>query len=341
MIRAFPIFFILFLWSVLLAAKPDEKSRAEAPKQAKPVTVNIAMRDGLRFDPPRFSANPGAELVISLQNLDSTDQVHNFVLVKPGRGQEIVNQALLLGDKGPALGYVPASPDVLFQSELVGPEKKTALRITMPKVAGIYPYVCTFPGHGLVMYGAAYVGVPMPALGKDTNVPSTASQSYIAGNGRRPFVQRIFMPESGPAAIAIALPGELNACWDAGQCRLRYVWSGTFIDATKHWAGNGRDLPVLGGKSWWTAPEEQFPIRIGDKKAPAPKVKFLGYKLEKGFPVFRYTVEGTEVHEKLSTTDQNKAILVSYKVQDASKTVFYEGVAKDKEFSITLTPPAK
>ena len=47
---------------------------------------------------------------------------------------------------------------------------------------------------------------------------------------RRPLIQRIFMPEAGPAAIAVAVNDELHFCWDAGECRLRYIWKGDFID---------------------------------------------------------------------------------------------------------------
>lgn len=300
------IAFSLLLFPALLCGQEREKSKKSKSKDSapKPQTVKIAMRDGLRFDPPRFEGKPGEDIVISLENLDSTDQMHNFVLVKPGKRDATVNAALQLADKGPALQFVPPGPDVLASSKLLAPEKKDSLRLTLPKEAGIYPFVCTFPGHGLVMYGAAYVGVKMPSLKQDKNIPATAAQTFIAGAGRRPFVQRIFMPNSGPAAIAIALPGDLNACWDAGACRLRYVWKGEFIDATKNWAGNGKALPQLGNEPFWTAAENETAIRFGKADAAPPQPKFLGYTVEKGFPTFRYSLDGTEVKEKISV---NKA----------------------------------
>lgn len=286
--------------ALLLATPAFSQKTAEQPK---PQTIKIAMRDGLRFDPPRFEGKPGADVVISLENLDSTDQMHNFVLVKPGKRDAIVHAALLLADKGLALQFVPPGSDVLAASKLLAPEKKESLRLTLPKEPGVYPFVCTFPGHGLVMYGAAYVGVKMPPVRQDNNIPSTAAQTFIAGGGKRPFVQRIFMPDSGPAAIAIALPGDLNACWDAGQCRLRYVWKGEFIDATRNWAGNGNELPTMGGKRLWTAPVDEVAIRFGKATAAAPRPKFLGYTLEQGFPIFRYTLDGVEVREKIAVDE--------------------------------------
>ena len=296
------------------------------------------MRDGLRFDPPRFETKPGQEVVIALENLDSTDQMHNFVLAKPGSRESLVNASLMLADKGPAMQYVPASPSILAHSALLGPEKKAALRVTMPTEPGVYPYICTFPGHGLVMYGAAYVGVKMPPLAKDKNVPATATQSFIAGAGRRPFVQRIFMPDCGPAAIAVALPGDINVCWDAGQCRMRYAWKGGFIDATKNWAGSGKDLPQVLGEVFWRAPADEFPVRLGDAAGPKPKeVKFLGYRLVKGFPEFHYQADGVDVYESLNAEPKGTGITDHFRVE--SGKLFAEGFGSGAEVSITI--PAK
>ncbi len=291
---------VLLLHASVWAQKNEGKLKT--PPVAKPQMIKIVMRDGLRFDPSRFEGKPGADVVISLENLDSTDQMHNFVLVKPGKRDAIVKAALLLADKGPALQFIPPGADVLAASRLLAPEKKDSLRLSLPKAAGVYPFVCTFPGHGLVMYGAAYVGVKMPTLKQDKNIPATAAQTFIAGAGRRPFVQRIFMPESGPAAIAIALPGDLNACWDAGACRMRYVWKGEFIDAAKNWAGNGRELAELGGKPFWSSAADETTIRFGKADAAAPKAKFFGYALDKGFSTFRYALDGVEVKERVGVS---------------------------------------
>lgn len=333
----------IFVTGLLLhtAAMAQQQSEQEKKKDAfnrlfrdkktsapKPQTVKITMRDGLRFDPPRFEGKPGADVVVSLENLDSTDQMHNFVLVKPGRRDAVVNAALQLADKGPALQFVPPGNDVLASSKLLAPEKKDSLRLTLPQEAGIYPFVCTFPGHGLVMYGAAYVGVKMPSLKQDKNIPATAVQTFIAGGGRRPFVQRIFMPGSGPAAIAIALPGELNACWDAGACRMRYVWRGEFIDATQNWAGNGKALPQPGNAPFWTAAQDEVPLRFGKPHAPAPQAKFLGYTLEKGFPTFRYMLDGVEVKERVAV---NKAgsVVREFQILPAAKGDVFVSIASD------------
>ena len=110
---------------------------------------------------------------------------------------------------------------------------------------------------------------------------------------RRPEVQRIFMPNSGPAAIAVALPGDLAYCFDAGQCRLRSVWRGNFLNAWDYWKGNGKAKVTMDGKVAWETEAE----------SPEPAVKFLGYSVDKaGLPTFEYVRQGAKFQETITAT---------------------------------------
>ena len=96
---------------------------------------------------------------------------------------------------------------ILTQTPTLKPNASAVLKFTAPKTKGIYPYVCTLPGHGLLMYGAMYVGETMPDLAKDEHVPPMARAKGANSNlhawpHRRPLMYRIFMPDASPAAIA-------------------------------------------------------------------------------------------------------------------------------------------
>jgi len=292
---------------------------ADAPKPLakKPLAVTIEMRDGLRFEPPRFEAKPGDEIVVTLENADSTHLPHNFLVVQPGKREAVVQQATELGEKGQARDFIPDNPAILVHSAMLNPEGTNTVRFRLPDAAGVYPYVCTMPGHGMVMYGAIYSGVNMPPLNKDPNIPQQAVAMALAGGGQRPFVQRMFMPDAGPAAIAVALPGTQNFCWDAGECRLRYAWSGPFIDASAHWRSNGSSLATLGGEPWWKAEKGAFPLKVG----ASGKVKFLGYKLEAGVPEFHYRVGDTEVFEKITAAPNDAGLVSRFRIPKAAGTV--------------------
>lgn len=126
----------------------------------------------------------------------------------------------------------------------------------------------------------------------------------VARPTRRPEVQRIFLPNSGPAAIAVALPGDLSYCFDAGQCRLRSVWRGNFLKAWDYWKGNGKAQVVRDGNVVWET----------DAETPDPAVKFLGYSVDKtGLPTFEYVRQGATFRETL--TSDGKTLKRSFVVE--------------------------
>jgi azurin len=301
---------------------PSTPSTTATPKPAKSakkksVKIAVEMKDGMQFDPPRFEVKPGDDVTVSLENTDSTHQPHNFLVLMPGKRMEVVMQSLALGEKGPAQEFVPVNPAIIVHSSLLNPDGATTVHFTMPAEKGIYPYICSMPGHGMIMYGAIYSGVKMPALAKDKNIPPQAAQVAMPGGGQRPYIQRIFMPNSGPASIAVALPGNLNYCWDAGECRLRYVWRGAFIDASAHWRGNGKELAAVPAEPWWSAGIGTFPFKIADAGA-APAVKFLGYKIGAGIPEFHYDIGETEVFEKITPAPDDKGLTLHFRIPKAA-----------------------
>jgi hypothetical protein len=317
------------------AAADSEETEGEIPasgvKVKPPRVVVLRMREGLQFDPPRFSAQPNEPLTLQIENADSTGMTHNFLLLKAGRREEIVNEAAALGEQGPAQNFIPKTSEILISSPVLPAEGVNRVRVKMPSEPGIYPYVCTFPGHGMVMYGAAYVGVPVPELAEDKNVPPTSLHAAIAGAGRRPFVQRIFMPDCGPAAIAVALMGNQNYCWDAGECRLRYAWQGSFIDAGEHWSGKGGQLATVSAQPWWRAEQTELALHVDAKRKDTPAVKFLGYALNPQGPEFHYRVGATEVFEQIVPATGGPGLTIQFRIPAARADVFYDVPPLEKD----------
>jgi putative heme-binding domain-containing protein len=52
---------------------------------------------------------------------------------------------------------VPQSPDILAASTLMQPQTTQRVMFEAPTEPGVYPYVCTYPGHWRRMFGAMYV----------------------------------------------------------------------------------------------------------------------------------------------------------------------------------------
>ncbi|MBA3938572.1 MAG: hypothetical protein H0X38_14025 [Planctomycetes bacterium] len=299
---------------ILVAAALPAADSAGAPLRISAVT-------GLQYSVKRFAVAPNAHVDLEFSNEDTTDMPHNLVITRPGKRLDVVNAALALGADAERLGFVPKMPEVLFALTAVKPHHTAKLSFTAPAEAGIYPYVCTFPGHGFVMFGDMYVGVPMPA---EAPVVEEKEASEHAFPTPRPFLYRMFMPEAGPAALAIALPGELNCCWDAGACRLRYVWTGGFVDNHAYWKGNGNGKAKLLGTRTFTA-DDGAPLRFA--AGAVPQVRFRGYALVQRYPEFHYELDGATVAETLREAEGGK-VLTQHYVVTTDKPLLYV-VAKD------------
>jgi azurin len=291
---------------------------------AEPVEVKIGVLPGLKFDVQRFAVPPGSEVKIVLRNPDQ--MIHNLVITKPGARMEVVLAALALGAEGPAKNFVPDSPKVLWHTRALNPGETQELKFNAPKEEGVYPYVCTFTGHGVVMYGAMYVTTkPLPPLESDPNLPPAAAAIADASDHshhalEKPVVSRTFLPDCGPAAIAVGLPGGQSYCFDAGLCRLRYAWRGGFIDNTAHWSGKGEAMGKVVGRIYYRAPEFA-PIRIGSNDQPA--MRWRGYQMRDGYPVFEYTVDGALVRETPRALAGGSGLEFSYEIESGSQPVSY------------------
>lgn len=138
----------------------------EAPKSAKPnpwakgkggreVLIEAAL--GLQYVQKQLTAKAGEKLTIVFKNPDVVP--HNWMLAKPGTLQKIGNLAnLMITDpQGLAKHYVPDSDDVLAYTDMTNPKESFTIHITAPKEKGDYPYLCTFPGHWMVMNGVLKV----------------------------------------------------------------------------------------------------------------------------------------------------------------------------------------
>jgi azurin len=53
--------------------------------------------------------------------------------------------------------YVPQSDDVLTYTDIVGAGESFTISFRAPGAQGRYPFLCTFPGHWMVMNGQMIV----------------------------------------------------------------------------------------------------------------------------------------------------------------------------------------
>jgi azurin len=140
------------------AAPTSAAPASAAPAQAaetKKVEIQIAsVGNEMRFDKTALTVPAGAEVHIVLKNNSNMETMpHNWVLVKPGTEAQVALDGL---NKAPDAGYVVAGPDIYAYTPLAPPGKTVELTFTAP-AAGKYPYICTVPGHYVLMKGVLTV----------------------------------------------------------------------------------------------------------------------------------------------------------------------------------------
>jgi len=119
-------------------------------------TIRIAtVQERMMYDVKELTVKPGKKVKLTFANVDFMP--HNILLVKPGTADEVGLKAIALGAGGFAVHFVPESPNVLWSSKLVDHGQEQVIEFTAPTVEGAYPYICSFPGHHLLMRGMLFV----------------------------------------------------------------------------------------------------------------------------------------------------------------------------------------
>jgi putative heme-binding domain-containing protein len=144
----------------LAALLPAERAKA-VRKELGELGVRV-IRIGtiphqMAFDKERIVIQTGKPVEFLLENSDIMP--HNFVVVLPGAMEEIGIAAEAMAQQPATLArqFVPPSDKVLIASSLLQPRQSERIGFTAAPPPGIYPYVCTYPGHWRRMYGALVV----------------------------------------------------------------------------------------------------------------------------------------------------------------------------------------
>ena len=136
---------------------------AQFDSQKDLATFKIAcLPEVMKFTQEQIAVQTGQSVKIVFTNPDATD--HNMVFVKPGSLAEVGMAAndMARDPKNAQSDFIPKSKRhlILHASKMIGPTRKSKVhvfRFKAPTEPGLYPYVCTFPGHWIVMKGVMVV----------------------------------------------------------------------------------------------------------------------------------------------------------------------------------------
>lgn len=151
---AFPFLTLLTVTALIGSASAQEVRTIAIELKPHP-TVPLA------YDKTELTAKVGTVISLTLNNTDaSTQQPHNFVLLKPGKIDAVgsLATAMITDPKALEKNYIPANTnDILVHTPLAHPGESVTIQFTLPAEPGDYPFICTFPGHWLQMRGTFHV----------------------------------------------------------------------------------------------------------------------------------------------------------------------------------------
>ena len=113
--------------------------------------VSISANDQMKFDTTDINGAVGQKITLTLTNdgsLPKAVMAHNLVVLKPGTDVDAFIAAASAKARA-ADGYLPddaQASQIVVHTKLLGPGEEDTITFT-PTAAGVYEYVCTFPGH--------------------------------------------------------------------------------------------------------------------------------------------------------------------------------------------------
>jgi len=165
----------LQLGEKLAAALPVE-SRLAVRRDLRALGVQVvriqSVPEQMIFDVKWFAVQAGKPVQIVLANPDAMQ--HNLVISQPGSLQEVGTKGstMPLPSDPEVKAYVPDTPLVLQATRLLNGGETDRLNFTAPAKPGEYPYLCTFPGHFIRMYGVMLVVENLEAWEAKPTVPT-------------------------------------------------------------------------------------------------------------------------------------------------------------------------
>lgn len=147
------------------AAAPAAPAAAAAPAPAAAsaevieITIKPDTANPLAYDTKEFTVKAGAKVKLTFNNVHPTvPQPHNIVIGAAGSKDKLMGLAMQMATApdGMAKGFIPTAPEILFHTKLLQPTQTETIEFTAP-ATGEYPYLCTFPGHAVLMNGVMKV----------------------------------------------------------------------------------------------------------------------------------------------------------------------------------------
>jgi len=145
---------------LLLTSLTALGAQAAVPGDAEPEPLRVTIEpvgNQMLFEQDELTAAPGQEVTIVFKNTATSPAMEHNVIVLNDNSDATINRvgqaALTAADNE----FVPEDDAIIAATPLAKPGETVEVTFTAPSEPGEYAYVCTFPGHYVMMRGALTV----------------------------------------------------------------------------------------------------------------------------------------------------------------------------------------
>ena len=149
------ILLVAFLIACGGEKKAEEGTKQEsATVQAKVITIELTGNDQMQFNLKTIEVAVGSTVKINFKHIGQMTKVtmgHNFILLKADVDiAAFATSAMSAKDSE----FIPADKidQIIAYTKLIGGGEETSIEFAAP-AAGTYKFLCSFPGHYVMMQG--------------------------------------------------------------------------------------------------------------------------------------------------------------------------------------------
>jgi azurin len=241
------------------------------PLAAEPVEFTLkTLTAQMKYDKTELVVSPGQSVKINFENGD--DLPHNIVFCQPGTDTLALSMKQMdKPEDAMKRNWLPDDSRIWAHSKLLNPHEKEIITFNAPEKPGVYPYVCTFPGHALSMRGELKV--------------------FSTGEGLKDLKFKMYLgdwdklPEFGKLPVfreGVIEDNLIQVKLDDYKNQFGLVYTGKFT------------VPKEGEHTFYLSSDDGSRILINGKKVveydgihPAGDIKSKSIKLSKGEHVFK------------------------------------------------------
>ena len=149
-----PLLALFLLVAVGLGACGGSESN-DASTSGKAAEVIIEpVGNQMKYATTEFSVEAGQEVTIIFNNTATSQAMSHNVVILQGDDEATIKRVGEAGlQAGPSAEYVPEDEAILANTPLAAPGETVEVTFTAPSEPGTYAFICTFPGHYVLMRG--------------------------------------------------------------------------------------------------------------------------------------------------------------------------------------------